>query len=189
MNKATGTRRALTIFMMASACVHLLLFYPYRSVQPVLGDVSQTQVTVALMEQRAEPVSKARPVQPVRKQSESTVETMPEHSTAPTPSASSREQISVQLSSQIRTRLSDHFEYPFIARRKGYQGTVTLSFRVQANGSLKDIQIAHSSGYGILDRSAIKALLKIRKLENIETWLQGDDFFMQLPVRYRLNEG
>ncbi|MDH5361109.1 MAG: energy transducer TonB [Gammaproteobacteria bacterium] len=187
MNKATGTHKALTIFMMASACVHLMLFYPYRSVQPVLGDVSQTQMTVALVEQRAEPVTKAPPVQAVRKQSESNAETTPEHSTSP--SASSREQISVQLSSQIKTRLSEHFEYPFIARRKGYQGTVTLSFRVQANGSLKDIQVARSSGYGILDRSAIRALLKIRKLENIETWLQGDDFFMQLPVRYRLNEG
>ena len=101
-------------------------------------------------------------------------------------STASRQQASVKLRQQLQTRLSEHFEYPFIARRRGYQGTVTLSFRIQANGTLDNIRIAKSSGYGILDRSALKALRQVRRLDNMQQWLEGGGLEMQIPVHYRL---
>lgn len=104
-------------------------------------------------------------------------------------STSQPRQANAEIKHHIQTRLAEHFRYPLMAKRRGYQGTVTLSFYIKGNGTLEKILIAKSSGYGILDRSALAALLKVNKLENIEQWLQGEGMNMNLPVRYQLNEG
>lgn len=51
--------------------------------------------------------------------------------------------------------------YPEIARRRGYQGTAVLLVRVMKDGSVGEVRLAQSSGYEILDRSA---------LETVKTW-------------------
>lgn len=104
-------------------------------------------------------------------------------------SESRPQQASAEIKRHIQTRLAEHFRYPLMAKRRGYQGTVTLNFHIKSNGQLEKILIGKSSGYGILDRSALAALLKVNKLENIEQWLQGQGINMILPVRYQLHEG
>lgn len=46
--------------------------------------------------------------------------------------------------------------YPSIAVRLGQQGTTTLAFRIQTDGSITDITIAQSSGYSSLDDAAVR---------------------------------
>ena len=53
-------------------------------------------------------------------------------------------------------------EYPFLARRRGWQGTVKLSVLVMENGRVGDIAIAQSSGYPFLDKTALKAVARYR---------------------------
>jgi protein TonB len=48
--------------------------------------------------------------------------------------------------------------YPAIARRRGYEGTVRLKVEVLASGKVEKIWIKESSGYEILDRSALKTV-------------------------------
>ncbi|MCX7947808.1 MAG: TonB family protein [candidate division WOR-3 bacterium] len=48
--------------------------------------------------------------------------------------------------------------YPKRAKQQGWEGTVVLSFSVDANGSVFNIQVIRSSGYPDLDNSAIQAL-------------------------------
>lgn len=48
--------------------------------------------------------------------------------------------------------------YPSTARRRGYQGTVTLEVMVTESGSVQKINIFKSSGYTVLDKAAIKAV-------------------------------
>lgn len=48
--------------------------------------------------------------------------------------------------------------YPSQARRRGYQGTVMLHVLVTASGTVADARLLQSSGYSLLDRSAMTAI-------------------------------
>jgi protein TonB len=52
--------------------------------------------------------------------------------------------------------------YPAIARRKGWEGTVTLRLTINAKGRLEKTEIIESSGYDVLDNEAVKMMRKAR---------------------------
>jgi len=76
-------------------------------------------------------------------------------------------------------------KYPKRARRKGYEGTVILEVLVDKNGIVKDLKVFESSGYELLDKSAISSVQK---------WLftpgtkDGDaaGMWVRIPVRFKL---
>jgi protein TonB len=53
-------------------------------------------------------------------------------------------------------------EYPKLARKRGYQGTVILEVLVDCKGKAADLRIFMSTGYPILDRVA---------MESVKNWL------------------
>jgi TonB family protein len=87
---------------------------------------------------------------------------------------------------RLETDLSRYFSYPPIARQRGWQGHVRVAFTVQADGQLTDARITHSSGYHILDASALEALRRVGRLPQAREWLHGQPLTMELPVIYRL---
>ncbi len=56
-------------------------------------------------------------------------------------------------------------EYPYLARKLGYQGKVTLGIQVLPTGDTGDIQVLKSSGFDILDTSALEAAKRWRFFE------------------------
>ena len=44
--------------------------------------------------------------------------------------------------------------YPWIARQRGFEGSVTLSVELLADGTVGHVTILTSSGYSILDKAA-----------------------------------
>jgi TonB family protein len=86
----------------------------------------------------------------------------------------------------LETDLSRYFSYPPIARQRGWQGHVRVAFTVQADGQLTGARITHSSGYHILDASALEALHRVGRLPQAREWLHGQALTMELPVVYRL---
>ncbi|MDM7983795.1 MAG: energy transducer TonB [Maricaulis sp.] len=52
-------------------------------------------------------------------------------------------------------------EYPRGAERRGIEGSVTVSYAIDADGSVVDAQIVESTPAGVFDRAALAA---------IETW-------------------
>jgi len=78
-------------------------------------------------------------------------------------------------------------EYPRTAKRRGYQGTVLLEVLVNRDGKVEDLRVLKSSGYDILDRSA---------LNSVKNWLfepgsigdQNVDMWVRVPVRFELKE-
>lgn len=87
-----------------------------------------------------------------------------------------------QLRITLQQTLANHFSYPLLARRRGWQGEVVLSFRLEADGRILDARIARSSGYGVLDHAALSALGKVKRLQQ----RLSRSLTMQLPVIYRL---
>ena len=90
------------------------------------------------------------------------------------------------ISAALQNRLASNFEYPWLARKRGWQGQVTLSLRVDNNGGLSNWHIATTSGYGVLDRSALKAAKAIRHLPEARDLLHGQPLNLMIPVRYQL---
>ena len=93
-----------------------------------------------------------------------------------------------QLLGELHTSLSRYLVYPPLARSRGWEGTVLLGLRVESNGHLDKIRIEHSSGYAVLDNSALNSLNRLGRLAEASAWLNGRGLDMQLPVIYRLIE-
>ena len=51
-------------------------------------------------------------------------------------------------------------QYPSMARRRGWEGTVLLRVFVNDLGKVDEITINQSSGHSTLDRAAIKTVMK-----------------------------
>ncbi|MEN8780955.1 MAG: energy transducer TonB [Desulfobacterales bacterium] len=75
--------------------------------------------------------------------------------------------------------------YPKRARRKGYEGTVVLEVLVNRNGKVDDLRILASSGYAILDRSAVKSV-KTWSFKPAKKGKDTVDMWVQVPVRFKL---
>lgn len=100
-----------------------------------------------------------------------------------------------QLSSVARYRrvraalqqaLLPRFDYPSVARRRGWQGRVRIGLHVEADGDLTRIHLLESSGYALLDRAAVKNVSELRTVPAASQWLDGRDIDVILPVRYKL---
>lgn len=93
-----------------------------------------------------------------------------------------------QLLGELQTHLSRYLVYPPLARERGWEGTVLLGLRVESDGHLERIRIERSSGYAVLDHSALNSLIRLGHLAEVSVWLNGRGMDMQLPVIYRLVE-
>jgi len=86
----------------------------------------------------------------------------------------------------LQKALFPHFNYPPLARRRGWQGSVNVGLRVEADGNLTRIRLVKSSGHALLDRAAIRNITELRSLPGAAQWLGDDDMDVILPVLYRL---
>ncbi|MBI3779240.1 MAG: TonB family protein [Gammaproteobacteria bacterium] len=114
---------------------------------------------------------------------------IPHESTAPNeqpPIENMETDIHNQLLGELQTNLSRYLVYPPLARSRGWEGTVLLGLQVASDGRLDKIRVEHSSGYAVLDNSALNSLYRLGRLAEASTWLNGRGQDMQLPVIYRL---
>lgn len=63
-----------------------------------------------------------------------------------------------------------------------WEGTVLLGLRVESDGHLDRIHVERSSGYAVLDHSALNSLIRLGHLAEASTWLDGHGMDMQLPI-------
>lgn len=92
------------------------------------------------------------------------------------------------LLGELHTALARHLRYPALARQRGWEGTVLLGLTVEPDGQLERVHVARSSGYDVLDRSALHAARRIGRLTEIGARLNGRATDVSLPVIYRLTD-
>lgn len=211
MNDKAGTRRRrLQGFVLGSALAHGLVLAGWGTALRFGGE-AQTVLSVTL----ATDAREARPAlaQPAVRTANSGTTQKPHelrdkdalvkraarddttgrdmrHDPSPAAAASGADVVGTEararIEAQLHTSLARHFDYPYVARLRGWEGRVLLAFIVQASGNLNDIRIVRSSGFAVLDDSAVDSLKKVQQLPEAVAWLQGRDVEMQLPVIYRL---
>jgi len=83
----------------------------------------------------------------------------------------------------IRDRILRNVNYPDTARRMGWQGRVTLSFIIAADGSVKALKVLQSSGFSLLDWDAMETVRDAAPFPRPPGEAQ-----LVFPVIYRLNQ-
>ena len=86
-----------------------------------------------------------------------------------------------------RYRENTHPDYPSIARMRGYEGIVLLSVEIFANGRVGRLNIKKSSGYAVLDRSALEAV-RTWKFEPAKKADIPLTVTVDIPIRFSLND-
>ncbi len=81
----------------------------------------------------------------------------------------------------IRATTCKHLRYPPLARRMGWTGQVVLRFRLGQAGAVAAETVASSSGYAILDQSALDALKRAAPFP-----LRGRDVEVIMPIVFAL---
>lgn len=104
----------------------------------------------------------------------------------PAPVQSSSLKVSERVSAALQSKLAESFEYPWLARKRGWQGLVTLSLHIEPDGMLSQWKVARTSGYSLLDHSALQAAKRIVRLPQADRLLNGRSLTLSVPVRYRL---
>ena len=88
----------------------------------------------------------------------------------------------------LHEALLPRFDYPSVARRRGWQGRVRIGLHVEADGDLTRIHLVESSGHALLDRAAVRNVTELRNIPAATQWLDGLDMDVILPVIYRLRD-
>ncbi len=71
--------------------------------------------------------------------------------------------------------------YPMLARKRGMEGTVHVSFRINESGRPDEIEIKKSSGHSILDSATVKVVKKAAPYPHTNNRVE-------VPVAYRLRK-
>lgn len=82
----------------------------------------------------------------------------------------------------IRDIITRNISYPFMARKMGWSGKVTVSFVITEDGSVRDVKIIESSGFDVLDRNAADTVRKVSPFPRPPVKAE-----VIVPVVYRLN--
>ena len=84
--------------------------------------------------------------------------------------------------------LRNKLVYPPPAREAGAEGTATIKFVVNKDGSIGGVTVARSSGYKLLDDEAVRVVRMMPK------WVAGKingksvSSWFQIPVRFQMNQ-
>lgn len=80
--------------------------------------------------------------------------------------------------------------YPRLAAMRGWEGEVRLQLSIARKGTIVAIQIAHSSGFDVLDRSALELVQQLPEalLPPVPAALREREFQIVVPILYQLRK-
>jgi TonB family protein len=79
----------------------------------------------------------------------------------------------------IREKIQNALEYPQLARLHDSDGDALVRFEIDRSGSAQNVRVVRSSGYDLLDTSALHAV----ETANPLPWVYGP---LEVPVRFEL---
>ncbi|MFM9970002.1 MAG: energy transducer TonB [Burkholderiales bacterium] len=79
--------------------------------------------------------------------------------------------------------------YPAIAMEKGWAGKVEVRIVIGTNGMTQSIVVKTSSGFEVLDKTALDMVTKAKPMTPIPPALRGREFTLDIPVIFTLQTG
>ncbi len=88
--------------------------------------------------------------------------------------------------SELQRAISRFQRFPEEARKGRKTGIVTVSFVLQADGRIRQVAIAKSSGDPSLDQAALEALHRLDRFKPIPAAIGRGTWSMRVPIRFDL---
>jgi protein TonB len=106
---------------------------------------------------------------------------------APAPSSASARTDYSWLSETILRRVEELKRYPAEARLDRAEGKVVLKAVIRGDGSVDDVEVYQSSGYGSLDHAAVELLQEAAPFQ-LPRPLGKSKMTVKIPMSYRLEQ-
>lgn len=87
----------------------------------------------------------------------------------------------------VQKRILENLVYPVVAKEAGLQGAVKLSLHLSYQGELLDASVKDSSGYKILDESALSMAKSIGAYPPFPSSIDQNDLWIDIPIVYKLD--
>jgi periplasmic protein TonB len=87
---------------------------------------------------------------------------------------------------QCRALIERHKEYPVMARKGMIEGTVVIQGKLARDGALRQCAVAKSSGSGLLDNAALRAVRSVGRFPPLPPEILGIELVFELPVSFQL---
>ncbi len=112
--------------------------------------------------------------------------TKPEEKTiVPTLSANEPEDPLLKYINSVQKIISDAIYYPSQAKDAGWEGKVNLKLHLNSLGELTDADILRTSGYQLLDDTAISVAQKLSPYPPFPASLESNDLWVEVPVVFQ----
>lgn len=86
----------------------------------------------------------------------------------------------------VRGMIEKFKEYPVMARRGRMEGTVVVRFVLVRSGVVREAAVIRSSGSGLLDAAALRAVRSAGGFPPVPAEIAGSDITMEVPLIFRL---
>ena len=104
----------------------------------------------------------------------------------PAPDLALIERAENEYRAKLQAAIETQKKYPRRARRLRQQGSVLVAFKVQKDGSIKNIKVTSASDSTILDKAAMETVLKISGLYPLPEELNRTEWSFSIPINYFL---
>ena len=91
-----------------------------------------------------------------------------------------------QYSSTLGRAISQHKDYPNIAKMRGWQGNCSLDLKLDGSGNVLSASVKESSGYDVLDNQALEMARKAAPFPAPPEVLRDRNFNLTVPVSFKL---
>ena len=88
--------------------------------------------------------------------------------------------------SLLEREIVKHKQYPRIAKMRGWQGEAVIEIQIDANGQPTSVKVQTSSGFEVLDNTAIDMVRKTVAATSLPSLLRGTTSTFLVPVSFRL---
>lgn len=212
ITKRTRSPR-LVIAILLSVLLHILLImFAWQAIvnmefSSLPNGSAHLQIALVQNQKLAQKSTSAKPVQPdsspaVNKKSISQKTTdRPDTKTAhkimlreePAEHEQAHQQTSSHVSNHmikyLETEFRTRFQYPLLARKRGWQGKVIIALAINRAGYIHNVNVRQSSGYAVLDNNAVRTFEAIGDIIPALDKNNRDEYQLTIPVIYRLTRG
>jgi len=103
-----------------------------------------------------------------------------------TPGQGSRSEELAVFLQDIRGRLEQAKQYPWLARIQGIEGSARVQFMINASGDIHEIRLLESSRSKILDDEAVTTVKRLNRFSHLPvSW--NENLKIQVPLVFQLN--
>jgi len=87
---------------------------------------------------------------------------------------------------QLASYAAKYKRYPRLALERGWEGIAEVKLTIGADGRIREVVVAASSGHALLDQQAVEMVRKAAPVTEITSALRNREFSINLPIVFNI---